>query len=236
MHATADIHFRGKAVLLSGATGRIGAVLFTRLIAAGARVAVALRKPWQAQQLARRTAEAGEDPARFLFGTVAPGDAEAAAGLVKGAEDALGPIAALVSTAGVRSTTVLGADRTADAGALLAANFLSAHELARAVLAPMKRRRTGSLVFTGSRIIASPPQPGTALYRASKAALHAYADVLHRELAPHGVRVVVVAPGDVESDERLCGDGRLLTIAEVVDALLAAAAGRVAGDGPVLWL
>ena len=73
------------------------------------------------------------------------------------------------------------------------------HTLARAVVIPMRRRRAGSLVFTGAALVAGKPMAGMALYSASKAALHAYAASLRAELQAHGVRVGVVAPGVIDT-------------------------------------
>ena len=52
----------------------------------------------------------------------------------------------------------------------------------------------GSILVVGSTSLYT-PAAGEAAYRASKAALKAYAEVLALELARHGVRVNVLTPG-----------------------------------------
>jgi NAD(P)-dependent dehydrogenase (short-subunit alcohol dehydrogenase family) len=97
MPTSADAHrsgdrLAGRTVLLQGATGTVGSAVLRRLCDQGANVAVAVRKDWQVRRL-----KAALPPASAV-GLVPSGDAEAAAGLVKGVEDWLGPIDALIAT------------------------------------------------------------------------------------------------------------------------------------------
>ncbi|MFM1872917.1 MAG: NmrA-like family, partial [Planctomycetota bacterium] len=75
---------RGKVVLVTGATGKLGGALVHALFDGGYRVAVAVRKPWQVDKL--RETYAGR---QALVGLVPTQDGEAADGFVKGCEDAL---------------------------------------------------------------------------------------------------------------------------------------------------
>ena len=92
----------------------------------------------------------------------------------------------LVDNAGgpPRTTGLLGMsddDWTAD----LAANLLSAVRLDRELLPPMIAQGSGLIVHIGP----GAPQP-------AKAALTSYSAALATEVAPYGVRVVMVAPDD----------------------------------------
>ena len=142
------------------------------LVPTGAQVAAAVRKEWQVRKV-----EEALSGTKHLVGVVGATDGEAAAGLVKGVEDSLGPIDAFVSVAGAFQFKTIGEDKAADAYQLLEANFLSAVTLARALLGPMRRRRAGHLVFTGADAVGS-QVPGMASYLASKAALHAWVGCL----------------------------------------------------------
>src|SRR5262245_50572601 len=133
--------FAGRVALLSGATGAVGAELARHLRARGARLAVAVRRPWQVDKV---KAALGSDG--ILVGCVPPVDGEAAAGFVKGAADALGPVDALLCTSGAFRGSALAQDSAGELQELLEANLLTAQTLARAVVGPMKRRRSGSLV------------------------------------------------------------------------------------------
>ena len=214
----------GRCVLLAGATGAVGTALLDRLVALGARPAVAVRKSWQVQGIeARIGAAAG------LVGVVPTGDGEAAAGFVKGAQDSLGAIEAFVSTAGSFRAAEIGRDRGGDDQELFDANFRGTHTLLRAVVGGMRRRRRGAIVLTGALAVGR-AGPGIALYAATKAALHEYARVLAAEVGADGVGLALLAPGtiDTEANRRAMPDAdrrAWIPVEVLVDALLGAAAG-----------
>jgi len=214
--------------MISGATGAVGRALVVRLLEIGAHLAIAARKPWQVERLQIECP--GADT---LVGLVGSRDGEAAAGFVKGATDSLGPIEAFISTAGTFRMAEIGRDHAGDDVALLDANFLAAHTLVRAVVGPMKRRKSGSLVFTGARTVGS-AAPGLALYSASKAALHEYARCLAAEVAGAGVRVAVVAPGVIDTEANRAAmpdvDPAVWT---PVDTVVTALVGAAAGGAPI---
>lgn len=227
---------RGRTVMISGATGAVGRALVARLVELGAKPAIAVRKSWQVERMQQLVGGA-----EALVGAVGPHDGEAAAGFVKGATDSLGPIEAFVSTAGAFRMAEVGRDKTGDDLALLEANFVAVHNLVRAVVSPMKRRRSGTLTFVGAATVGT-PVPGMALYAAAKAALHEYARVLGRELAGHGIRVTVVAPGVLDTDANRAAmpdadRSDWTPVDRLVRALLGAAAGAGSpGDDPVRLL
>lgn len=234
MTAGAD-RFDGKTVLVGGATGAVGGTLVATLLQRGARVAAAVRRPRQVHDLTGRFGTAG-----MLVGCVPARDAEAAAGLVKGATDALGPIDALIGTAGAFAADPLGGEDTGQLERLLEANLLAGVTLARAVVPPMKRRRTGALVFTGSAAVGS-GGARMAHYLASKAALHEWVRALAQELAGTGVRVGAVLPTtiDTEANRAAMPDAdrsQWQSPAEVVEALLQVALGEPDGSGPLYRL
>jgi 3-oxoacyl-[acyl-carrier protein] reductase len=175
---------RGKVVLVTGATGKLGGALVQALFDGGYRVAVAVRKPWQVDKL--RDAYAGR---QALVGLVPTQDGEAAAGFVKGCEDALGPIAALVSTAGVRAEAMVGGDPAGELASLLEANLLAGATLARAVVGRMRRRKQGRILFVGRADAATTCANETA----AAAAQRGYVAGLAQELVGTGVDAAVLA-------------------------------------------
>lgn len=225
----------GKVVVVAGATGALGGALLRRLRAAGARTAVAVRRPWQ---VAKVSAAIGTADA--LVGCVPAGDGEAAAGFAKGTVDALGPIDALICANGAFRSSSVGRDPAEELAELLEANLLAGASLARAVVGPMKRRRTGSLVFVGSAAVGS-AATAAANYLASKAALHEWVRALSLELAGTGLRAAAILPGtiDTEANRRAmpgADPAAWHPIEAVVDALLAVALpppGSSPGPGPL---
>lgn len=224
-----DAFFKDRTVLVQGATGVLGGALLAALAHRGAKIAAVVRRRWQVEPLEQALSGHGVARLRQLVGVVDAEDAEAAAGFIKGAEDSLGPIVAFISTAGAFAAAPLGDEPNTAAGELWRANFASVHTLARAVVAPMRRRRAGSMVFTGAAAALGPAPAGMALYVASKAALHAYAAGLAGELGPQGIAVAVVAPTVLDTPDNrrampAADHGAWLAVDAVVQRLLARAA------------
>lgn len=185
-----------RVVLVAGATGAVGSALVDGLVARGARLAVAVRKKWQVDRVRERLS--GDS---HLVATVGSRDPEAASGLIKGAEDALGPIDGFVTTAGAFEFATVGTESAGRDAELFEANLFSTHNLLRPLLPRLRRRGEGRLVFTGARAVLEPdPGMGMALYRAAKSALHSYATTLAAELEEHGIEVTVVAPGVIDTE------------------------------------
>ncbi len=82
---------------------------------------------------------------------------------------------------------------------VLQVNYLAFARLARAVVRPMLRARSGRIVAIGS-VIGQVASQGNAAYAASKAALLAYVRSLAIESARRGVTVNYVAPGFVDTE------------------------------------
>ena len=73
-------------------------------------------------------------------------------------------------------------------------NLLGSVRMTRAVIAPMKAQKSGSVIFIGS-MSARRIRRKFGVYAAMKAGLMATAQTLARELGPEGVRVNTVLPG-----------------------------------------
>jgi len=85
------------------------------------------------------------------------------------------------------------------AEAVMQVNYFAFARIARAVIRPMMRARSGRIVAIGS-VIGQVASQGNAAYAATKAALLAYVRTLAIESARRGVTVNYVAPGFVDTD------------------------------------
>lgn len=227
MPVDTDVHPLSHGVfLVAGASGSLGSALTERLLAAGARLGLAGHAPHRTRELERR-----HPRDRVLAGTVAPGDGEAAAGLVKGVEDTFGPIDGFISTAGAFVPARAGEERAADVERLLDVNLRSVITLVRAVVPPMRRRRSGSLVLTGAWA-AEEPLAGASVYVAAKAGLHGYGRALAVELGPSGIRVAVIAPREIRSRAGEPGRGGV-PLDDVVETIVRVLRGDAPGPGPL---
>jgi len=105
----------------------------------------------------------------------------------------------VVSNAGAMALGPLLDMTTADVQHAFDTNYLGTHRLVRAAVPHMAARHSGRVIIVGS-IVGLIPGPWHGTYSASKAALHNYAEVLHMECAPFGVKVQLVIPGSVKSN------------------------------------
>lgn len=107
---------------------------------------------------------------------------------------------------------------------LVALNVTGAVRLAKWLLPPMVERGHGRVLFTSS-IAATMPGPFEAVYAASKAFVHSFAESLHEEVADSGVTVTSVMPGPTATnffhragmDDTRAGSGHQDSAAEVAE-------------------
>jgi glucose 1-dehydrogenase len=110
-----------------------------------------------------------------------------------------GPIDLLVNNAGIEKAfplTEMPLDewrRVLDVN--LTGAFLCARETARALIADGR----GGVIVNVSSVHEVIPWPSFSHYCASKGGMKLFGQTIARELAPHGIRVVMVAPGAIET-------------------------------------
>ena len=136
--------------------------------------------------------------------TFLPGDVSSVAGVqafAAAALDVLGGVEILVNNAGAARVHLGGIATIPDEEWVdsLAINYLSAVRVTSALLPALHEAGAGGAVVNISSGAAIVPAPPMAHYSAAKAALNAYGKALAAELAPAGIRVATVSPGNVRS-------------------------------------
>lgn len=179
--------FPYRSALVTGASRGIGAAVARRLCSLGMEVS-ALGLAGDAEL----TALAAE------IGATAIGvdlrDRAATAAALAGLE-----VDVVVNNAGILSKLEPFAVNSFDTiDAILDVNLRAALHVTRHVLPGMIERDRGHIVLMGS-IAGKHPTPNGAVYAATKAALHAFAEALRCDLLGSNVRVTVLMPGRVET-------------------------------------
>lgn len=191
-----------KALVTGGASG-IGRAVAGELAAAGGAVAV-LDRPGSAGQEA--VAELGD---RAVFIPCDLTDSDGISSAVDAAAHRLGGLNTLVSCAGISDPTPL-LDRTGAARPLdrfrrvLEVNLVGLYAVLSHTVAWIAREEPDDdgergVVVNLSSIAAFEGQRGQSAYAASKGAVAALTLPLARELAPHGIRVMTICPGIMDT-------------------------------------
>jgi NAD(P)-dependent dehydrogenase (short-subunit alcohol dehydrogenase family) len=109
-----------------------------------------------------------------------------------------GRIDILINNAGFGISGAVEFTETADARALMDVNFFGVVNATRAVLGPM-REKGGGRILNLSSVAATVPIPFQSYYSVSKAAINSFTMALANEVAPFGISVCAVMPGDIRT-------------------------------------
>lgn len=193
-----DLGLRGKVAIVTGGTANIGRGVVLALATEGAKVAFTGRDAEAGTKVCALAREAGAEEALFIQQDMLAPDAGTR---VAEAASALGQIAVLVNNIGGNSSTGLFVDSDP---ALWQGdyeiNMATLLKMTHAVLPGMIERKAGAIVNIGSTAgIVGDYQ--LAVYSAMKGAVHAFTQVLAKEVGQHGIRVNCVAPYGTMSND-----------------------------------
>ncbi|MBK1783171.1 2,3-dihydro-2,3-dihydroxybenzoate dehydrogenase [Prauserella cavernicola] len=181
--------------VVTGAAQGIGAATALAFAERGLWVAAVDRDIERLGGVVADFGERGLDVRAFPADLTDPGAADA---VVAEVEQACGPIGSLVNCAGVLRTGPVTELSDDDWAALFAVNATGVFSMSRAVARRMVPRGSGSIVTVSSNA-GGVPRAGMAGYAASKAAATMFTKSLGLELAGHGIRCNVVAPGSTDT-------------------------------------
>ncbi|MEV4322721.1 oxidoreductase [Microbispora rosea] len=179
---------QGRVWLITGCSSGFGRELALAAAAAGDRVMATARRPETLSELA------GQGEGRIS--TVAlevtePASIDAA---VRATLALYGRIDVLVNNAGFTMIGAVEETSMEQLRALMEVNFFGAAEVTKAIVPLMREQRSGTIVQMSS-LGGRMTYPGLAGYDAAKHALEAFSEALSSELAPLGIRVLLVEPG-----------------------------------------
>lgn len=184
-----------RVALVTGAAGGIGSAVIRRLGQAGAVIAAVDRDDEGLRTEVKRLTAEG------LRATALPADIGSSAQvdtLVDDVERRLGPIDYLVNCAGVLRLGPIPSLTDEDWVTTFAVNTHGVFFVSRAVVNKMIGRCRGAVVTVASNA-AMTPRTEMSAYAASKAAVAMFTKCLGLEVARHGIRCNVVAPGSTDT-------------------------------------
>lgn len=178
----------GKAALVTGASGGIGADIARTLHAAGAIVGISGTRETPLNALAE---ELG-DRVHVLPCNLA--DADAVDALPKAASEAMGSLDILVNNAGITRDGLFMRMSDDDWQSVLDVNLTATMRLCRGAIRGMMKARWGRIVNISS-VVGATGNPGQTNYAASKAGVVGFSKSLAYEVASRGITVNSIAPG-----------------------------------------
>lgn len=191
-----DLELGGKIALVTGASQGIGHAIARGLAREGAQVAIAARRVHLLEGLASEIVRNGGKTPVVMEADLA--NPETPDRLAAAAEQKLGRIDILVNAAGgSRPMPFESGPEKWDEGMMV--NFFRLRELSHAVIPGMRERRYGRIInITGS----SEPR-GINAANSAKAAVHAWAKGISREMTKFGITINSIQPGRIMSEQIL---------------------------------
>jgi len=179
--------------LITGCSTGFGRELAKILIGRGYRVAATARDVAKVADLV-----SGHDASALALKLDVDSPADIVA-VVEAAKQKFGRIDVLVNNAGYGYLAAVEEGEDADIRAMFETNFFGLAAMTRAVLPLMRAQNSGAVVnvsSTGGFI----GNPGSAYYAATKFAVEGLSEALSKEVAPFGIKVLIVEPGPFRTD------------------------------------
>jgi dehydrogenase/reductase SDR family member 7B len=208
--------FRGKKVLLTGASGGLGAQLATQLAVCGvSAIVLSARKDDALKQIAEQCKDVLSDTTTTTTTQVytVTCDLSDKSSVEKLGQEALklcdGTIDCLINCGGVSSRSNFVDTQPDIDEKVMQINFLSGALLAKQLVPSMVDQHSGRIIWISS-VQGLVGIPSRTSYAASKFAVQGYCESLRAELAPSGITVHCVSPGYIRTNlsmSAMTGDG-----------------------------
>ena len=180
--------------LITGASRGFGRRLTEAVLDSGDQVVATARRPEQLDDLVTRYGQ------QVRLAPLDVTDAAAARAAVSTAVDTFGRLDVVVNNAGYANSGPIEEMTPQDFRDQFEANFFGVVNVTRAALPVLREQRSGTFVqfsSVGGRVGGT---PGMGAYQSAKFAVEGFSEVLATEVAPFGVKVVIVEPGAFRTD------------------------------------
>jgi 3-oxoacyl-[acyl-carrier protein] reductase len=188
---------KGRSVIVTGASKGIGRGIARRFGLAGCQVLVVSRTLQEAQRVAAEIVAAGGTAEALAADVTRQADMQA---MAQAARDKYGAIDILCANAGIFPASPLATMTEADFDLVLGTNLKGTFLAVSACLPAMKEKKTGRIILTSSITGPVTGYSGWSHYGASKAGQLGFMRTAAIELAPHGITVNAVLPGNIATE------------------------------------
>jgi 3-oxoacyl-[acyl-carrier protein] reductase len=186
-----------KVVIITGASRGIGRSIAQKCVEHGAKVAFTyLSSDEKARALEQALSQNGGEVKGFKSDAA---NFEQAQQLVDDVVAYFGTVDVLVNNAGITRDTLLMRMTEEQWDEVINTNLKSAFNLTKAVLRPMLKAKSGSIINMSS-IVGVRGNAGQANYAASKAGLIGFTKSIAQELGSRNIRCNAIAPGFIETE------------------------------------
>lgn len=179
---------KDKVWFITGTSSGFGRAIAEEVIRRGQRVVASARNPRTLDELVALA------PERVLAVQLDVTNPDGFAAALQAARDRFGAIDVLVNNAGFSIVGAFEETNQTELRLVFETMFFGPAALTRALLPEWRERKTGTVIqitSLGGLVTA----PGFGPYCAAKHALEALSEALAAEVAPHGIRVLIVEPG-----------------------------------------
>lgn len=182
-----------KTWLITGCSSGLGRAFAQETLKQGYNVIVTSRNPKDIQDIIENY------PETALGLALDVANKEQVKSVVKQGEEKFGSIDVLVNNAGYGYRSAVEEADENQVNALFNTNFFGTVNTIKAVLPTMRKQKSG-VIFNITSIAGRYSNPGSGYYSATKFAVEGMSDALSKEVAPLGIKVIVVEPGAFRTD------------------------------------
>lgn len=210
------MNWKGKTVLLTGASSGIGEALCVALAKKGATIGLVARRKDLLIDLASRCESVGGKAMVLPSDVVDPIALQSAADRFR---EAYGQVDVMIANAGIGGNDPLTrAYDPVSVKKLIDINLLGAVNSIHAVIPQMIERGSGQLVAISS-LAGFRGLPKSAAYSASKAGMTAFFESVRLDNAKHGIDVTIIHPGFIKTPLTSGRSNKMPFILELDDAI-----------------
>ena len=187
--------FKGKTILITGATRGIGWAITQAFAQAGANLALCATRENALQQTAAQLTQKG---IKVYTQAVNIARAEECESFVQNAVKEFGTLDVLINNAGITKDNLTVRLSEQDWDDVIDVNLKGTFLMCKAALKVMFKKRSGAIVNLSS-VVGEMGNPGQVNYVASKAGIIGLTKTLAKEFGSRQIRVNAVAPGFVQT-------------------------------------